>query len=145
MDELIRKELSRRKAGRKPSTNYMREHYVFIRLYDYEVKKRIKEVYGVEGYLFDVLMFCFLCSSVTPQPFFTSTMVSKLLPRKDITNVNRNLKRLVSLGYLDRVRSKGWGTAARYSCNGSTLKLLKFYSSTMNRTILETDLKYIIE
>lgn len=145
MDETVKQELSRRKAGRKPSINYMREHYVFIRLYDYEVKKKVFELYKVEGYLFDVLMFSFLCASLSEQNYFTATMVYKLLPRKHNTNVNRNLKRLVELGFLDRVRSKGWGTAARYTCNGSTLRLLKFYSYTMNKVIQNKDLSYVIE
>lgn len=145
MDETVVNELRSRKRGRKPSINYLRNHYVFLTLYDYDVKKKIEEVYNVDSYLFEVLLMCFLCSSVTDQPYFTTTMVHRLLPRKHNTNVNRNLKRLVELGYLDKVRSKGWGAASRYSCNGSTLKLLRFYSFTMNRLIKERDLSYVIE
>jgi len=145
MDETVRKELSRRKAGRKPSINYIREHYVFISLYDYEVKKKIKELYNVDERLIELLLFCWLCSSLTPQPYFTTTMVYKLMKRKSDRTIRRDLDYLTTLGYLDKVKSKGWGTAARYSCNGSTLKLLKFYSSTMNKTIQETDLSYVLE
>ena len=145
MDKDVLHEIRVKKKGRKPSINYMREHYVFIRLYDYEVKKKVFELYKVEGYLFDVLMFSFLCASLSEHNYFTATMVYKLLPRKHNTNVNRNLNRLVEVGFLDRVRSKGWGTAARYTCNGSTLRLLKFYSYTMNKVIQNKDLSYVIE
>jgi len=145
MDKDIKQELSRRKGNRRPSVNYVRNHYVFVSLYDYEVKEVIYSRYGVKPYLFEVLLFSYLCSSLTDQPYFTTTMVYKVMKRKSDRTIRRDLEYLITLGYIDKVKSKGWGVAARYSLNGSALKLLRFYSYTMNRTIQEQDLSYVLE
>lgn len=145
VDKDVELELRSKRAGRKPSVNYITSHYVFVSLYDYEVKAIIFDRYGIKGYLFEVLLFSFLCSTLTPQPYFTTTMVYNLMKRKSDRTIRRDLDYLITLGYIDKVKSKGWGTAARYSCNGSTLKLLRFYSYTMNRVIKEKDLSYVIE